>query len=78
MDSSIQGMGKGPGNLIAEQWLAHLDRTDTEAAARLHLGPALELADLLLSAIPEGTPPCRCPTWSWAATTSRSSAARTC
>ncbi|MFE3993479.1 hypothetical protein ACFXPW_17595 [Streptomyces goshikiensis] len=56
MDSSIQGMGKGPGNLIAEQWLAHLDRTDPEAAGRLHLGPALELADLLLSTIPEGTP----------------------
>ncbi|MGW6572655.1 hypothetical protein ACWGAN_10775 [Streptomyces sp. NPDC054945] len=56
MDSSIQGMGKGPGNLIAEQWLAHLDRTDTEAAGRLHLGPALELAELLLDTIPEGTP----------------------
>ncbi|MER7822932.1 hypothetical protein ABTX85_10250 [Streptomyces sp. NPDC096097] len=56
MDSSIQGMGKGPGNLIAEQWLAHLDRTDTEAAGRLHLGPALELAELLLATIPEGTP----------------------
>ncbi|WP_328961263.1 hypothetical protein [Streptomyces virginiae] len=56
MDSSIQGMGKGPGNLIAEQWLAHLDRTDAEAAGRLHLGPALELADLLLDTIPEGAP----------------------
>ncbi|MEV7560650.1 hypothetical protein [Streptomyces sp. NPDC089795] len=56
MDSSIQGMGKGPGNLIAEQWLAHLDRTDAEAAGRLHLGPALELADLLLRTIPEGAP----------------------
>ncbi|PJN04072.1 3-hydroxy-3-methylglutaryl-CoA lyase [Streptomyces sp. CB01201] len=56
MDSSIQGMGKGPGNLIAEQWLAHLDRTEPEAAARLHLGPVLELADLLLATIPEGTP----------------------
>ncbi|MEY2229756.1 hypothetical protein [Streptomyces sp. BF23-19] len=56
MDSSIQGMGKGPGNLIAEQWLAHLDRTDAEAAGRLHLGPALELAELLLDTIPEGAP----------------------
>ncbi|MER5887813.1 hypothetical protein ABT160_28690 [Streptomyces sp. NPDC001941] len=56
MDSSVQGMGKGPGNLIAEQWLAHLDRTDPESAARLHLGPLLELADLLLATVPEGTP----------------------
>ncbi|NEB36887.1 3-hydroxy-3-methylglutaryl-CoA lyase [Streptomyces sp. SID14515] len=56
MDSSIQGMGKGPGNLIAEQWLAHLDRTDAEAASRLRLGPALELADLLLATVPEGHP----------------------
>ncbi|MFI6438754.1 hypothetical protein [Streptomyces sp. NPDC050759] len=56
MDSSIQGMGKGPGNLIAEQWLAHLDRTDPQAAARLDLAPVLELADLLLAEIPEGRP----------------------
>ncbi|MEU2539464.1 beta/alpha barrel domain-containing protein [Streptomyces iakyrus] len=56
MDSSIQGMGKGPGNLIAEQWLAHLDRTDPEAAARLNLAPVLELADLLLANVPEGSP----------------------
>ncbi|MFF0386790.1 hypothetical protein [Streptomyces sp. NPDC004286] len=56
MDSSIQGMGKGPGNLIAEQWLAHLDRTAPEVAGRLHLGPALELADLLLATVPEGAP----------------------
>jgi 4-hydroxy 2-oxovalerate aldolase len=56
IDSSIQGMGKGPGNLIAEQWLAHLDRTDLEATSRLNLGPALELADLLLATVPEGAP----------------------
>ncbi|MFE6779303.1 hypothetical protein [Streptomyces sp. NPDC057702] len=56
MDSSIQGMGKGPGNLIAEQWLAHLDRGHAQTAHPLHLGPALELADLLLATIPEGTP----------------------
>ncbi|WP_420783188.1 hypothetical protein [Streptomyces sp. LPB2020-019-1HS] len=56
MDSSIQGMGKGPGNLIAEQWLAHLDRTDPEVSARLDLAPLLELADLLLAEIPEGRP----------------------
>ncbi|MEU9387537.1 hypothetical protein AB0D38_44375 [Streptomyces sp. NPDC048279] len=56
MDSSVQGMGKGPGNLIAEQWLAHLDRTDPEAAARLTLAPVLELADLLLANVPEGRP----------------------
>ncbi|MHC0429377.1 beta/alpha barrel domain-containing protein [Streptomyces sp. O3] len=55
MDSSIQGMGKGPGNLIAEQWLAHLDRVAPDGN-RLQLAPALELADLLLASIPEGTP----------------------
>ncbi|MGW7413914.1 hypothetical protein [Streptomyces sp. NPDC054863] len=55
MDSSIQGMGKGPGNLIAEQWLAHLDRAAPEES-RLQLAPALELADLLLANIPEGAP----------------------
>jgi 4-hydroxy 2-oxovalerate aldolase len=56
MDSSIQGMGKGPGNLIAEQWLAYLELTDPVSAERLYLAPALELADLLLKSIPEGTP----------------------
>lgn len=56
MDSAVQGMGKGPGNLIAEQWLAHLDRTGQGTAAGLSLGPVLELADLLLATIPEGQP----------------------
>ncbi|MCA6094913.1 hypothetical protein LE181_22415 [Streptomyces sp. SCA3-4] len=55
MDSSVQGMGKGPGNLIAEQWMAHLERT-AQDGGRLHLAPLLELADLLLANIPEGTP----------------------
>lgn len=56
MDSSIQGMGKGAGNLISEQWMAHLDRTDPGAASNLSLGCVLELADLLISNIPEGMP----------------------
>ncbi|MEE1824749.1 hypothetical protein PUR61_21575 [Streptomyces sp. BE20] len=56
MDSSIQGMGKGPGNLIAEQWLAHLDRTDPEKAGHIDLAPVLRLAELLLATVPEGRP----------------------
>ncbi|WP_327673767.1 hypothetical protein [Kitasatospora sp. NBC_00458] len=56
MDSSVQGMGKGPGNLIAEQWLAHLDRTDPEKAGHIDLAPVLRLAELLLATIPEGRP----------------------
>ncbi|MBC3839999.1 3-hydroxy-3-methylglutaryl-CoA lyase [Streptacidiphilus sp. 4-A2] len=55
MDSAVQGMGKGPGNLIAEQWLVHLERGE-ESADRLRLAPVLELADLLLASIPESTP----------------------
>ncbi|SFT75318.1 4-hydroxy 2-oxovalerate aldolase [Actinopolyspora lacussalsi subsp. righensis] len=56
MDSSIQGMGKGPGNLIAEQWLAHLDRSSPGTCSHLQLAPALELAELLLAKVPEATP----------------------
>ena len=56
MDSAVQGMGKGPGNLIAEQWLAHQEQTGPERDGRLRLGPALELAHLLLENIPESTP----------------------
>ncbi|PRX50120.1 4-hydroxy 2-oxovalerate aldolase [Prauserella shujinwangii] len=55
IDSAVQGMGKGPGNLIAEQWLAYLDRSGV-AGPRVQLGPALELADLLLCSIPESKP----------------------
>ncbi|MDH6130548.1 hypothetical protein [Kitasatospora sp. GP82] len=53
MDSAVQGMGKGPGNLIAEQWAAHVDRS---VPHQFDLGPTLELADMLLAAIPEATP----------------------
>jgi 4-hydroxy 2-oxovalerate aldolase len=55
MDSAVLGMGKGPGNLIAEQWLAHLDRT-TSQPGRFDLGAACELSDLLLARIEEARP----------------------
>ncbi|WP_413456500.1 hypothetical protein ACLQ8T_16480 (plasmid) [Glutamicibacter sp. FR1] len=56
VDSSLQGMGKGPGNLIAEQWLAYLERTNLAAAQKLNLGALLELADQLLAAVPQSQP----------------------
>lgn len=56
MDSAVQGMGKGPGNLIAEQWLAHLEHAQDVEDGRLRLAPAMELAHLLLANIPESTP----------------------
>jgi 4-hydroxy 2-oxovalerate aldolase len=55
IDAAVLGMGKGPGNLIAEQWLAHLERQGWEAG-RFDLGAALELADLLLASIEEAKP----------------------
>jgi 4-hydroxy 2-oxovalerate aldolase len=56
MDSAVQGMGKGPGNLIAEQWLVHLERRQAASEEHLRLAPVMELADLLLENIPESTP----------------------
>lgn len=54
IDSSIMGMGKGPGNLITEQWLAYLRRS-----GRGHdydLGRLLALADTLEREIAESKP----------------------
>ncbi|MBA8928926.1 4-hydroxy 2-oxovalerate aldolase [Kutzneria viridogrisea] len=53
MDSSVLGMGKGPGNLVAEQWIAYLDRIGGD---RYDLGTMLHLADLLGRSVPESAP----------------------
>jgi 4-hydroxy 2-oxovalerate aldolase len=53
MDSSVLGMGKGPGNLVAEQWIAYLART---SGATYDLGTVLHLADLLGRTVPESAP----------------------
>ncbi|MEV8094350.1 hypothetical protein [Kitasatospora sp. NPDC085879] len=54
IDSSVLGMGKGPGNLITEQWLAYLIRQ--HGTARYDLGSALALAEKLRRDIPEASP----------------------
>ncbi|MEV6479248.1 hypothetical protein [Streptomyces sp. NPDC051576] len=54
IDSSVLGMGKGPGNLITEQWLAYLARA--EGAERYDLGRILTLAHRMETEIPEATP----------------------
>lgn len=54
IDSSFLGMGKGPGNLCAEQWIAYLHRVDP--TAQYDLGAALHLADLLGKRVPESAP----------------------
>lgn len=51
IDSSFLGMGKGPGNLCAEQWLAYLSRSG--AGGRYDLASAVQLADLLGRLVPE-------------------------
>ncbi|GLZ29265.1 nucleoid-structuring protein H-NS [Lentzea sp. NBRC 105346] len=54
MDSSVLGMGKGPGNLVAEQWIAYLERT--KLVTGYDLGTVLHLADLLGRSVPESAP----------------------
>lgn len=54
IDSSVLGMGKGPGNLITEQWLAYLARADR--ADRYDLGRILTLAHRMERDIPEARP----------------------
>ncbi|MGH3438980.1 MAG: hypothetical protein ACRDRN_21250 [Sciscionella sp.] len=54
IDSSVLGMGKGPGNLVAEQWIAYLERL--APSGRYDLGMVLHLADLLRRSVPESTP----------------------
>ncbi|MFE7311630.1 hypothetical protein ACFU7T_00735 [Streptomyces sp. NPDC057555] len=54
IDSSVLGMGKGPGNLVTEQWLAYLGRgADNDA---YDLGRILSLAHRMESEIEESTP----------------------
>ncbi|MFG3285494.1 hypothetical protein [Streptomyces sp. NPDC048111] len=54
IDSSVLGMGKGPGNLVTEQWLAYLGRrAGTEA---YDLGRILSLAHRMESEIAEAAP----------------------
>ncbi|KPI04352.1 pyruvate carboxyltransferase [Actinobacteria bacterium OK074] len=54
IDSSVLGMGKGPGNLITEQWLAYLGRG--RRTDRYDLGRILSLAHHLESTVDEATP----------------------
>jgi 4-hydroxy 2-oxovalerate aldolase len=54
IDSSILGMGKGPGNLITEQWLAYLGRGGH--AHTYDLGRILSLAHHMESEIEEAKP----------------------
>ncbi|MGW2420089.1 hypothetical protein ACWC0C_12680 [Streptomyces sp. NPDC001709] len=54
IDSSVLGMGKGPGNLITEQWLAYLGRAGR--ADRYDLGRILTLAHRMESEIAEARP----------------------
>jgi len=54
IDSSVLGMGKGPGNLVTEQWLAYLARAGQ--ADRYDLGRILTLAHRMETEIPEATP----------------------
>ncbi|SER84416.1 4-hydroxy 2-oxovalerate aldolase [Streptomyces sp. yr375] len=64
IDSSVLGMGKGPGNLITEQWLAYLARTGRTTAPHgqggsygsYDLGRVLTLAHRMESEIPEARP----------------------
>lgn len=55
MDSSILGMGKGSGNLISEQWIAHLERHHSDPGA-FDLGALLDLSAHLRDSVPESTP----------------------
>jgi len=54
IDSSVLGMGKGPGNLITEQWLAYLARAGR--ADPYDLGRVLTLAHRMESEIAEAKP----------------------
>ncbi|AUG78465.1 4-hydroxy 2-oxovalerate aldolase [Kitasatospora sp. MMS16-BH015] len=54
IDASVLGMGKGPGNLATEQWLAYLTRRD--AGTGYDLGTSLALAERLAASVAESTP----------------------
>ncbi|KQR99495.1 hypothetical protein ASG12_01325 [Williamsia sp. Leaf354] len=56
IDSSVLGMGKGAGNLIAEQWIAYLDRDPSIESTSVDLGVLLELSDHLAASVVESRP----------------------
>jgi 4-hydroxy 2-oxovalerate aldolase len=55
MDSSVLGMGKGSGNLISEQWIAHLERHHADPE-RFNLGALLDLSAHLRDSVEESVP----------------------
>ncbi|SEF12203.1 4-hydroxy 2-oxovalerate aldolase [Arthrobacter alpinus] len=55
MDSSVLGMGKGSGNLISEQWIAHLESHHVDPE-RFNLGALLDLSALLRDSVEESGP----------------------
>lgn len=56
MDSSILGMGKGSGNLISEQWIAHLEHHHQTGPQRFDLGALLDLSAHLQESVRESIP----------------------
>lgn len=56
IDSSALGMGKGPGNLVAEQWLAYLARIQAGSEHPYDLCRILTLAQRLEVEVPEAKP----------------------
>ncbi|AZM74775.1 3-hydroxy-3-methylglutaryl-CoA lyase [Streptomyces sp. KPB2] len=54
IDSSVLGMGKGPGNLVTEQWLAYLGRHGSTEG--LDLGRILALAHRMEGEFAEAAP----------------------
>ena len=54
IDSSVLGMGKGPGNLVTEQWLAYLSRGAQDST--YDLGRILSLAHRMESEFAEAVP----------------------
>lgn len=55
MDSSVLGMGKGSGNLISEQWIAHLERHH-RGPQTFDLGALLDLSAHLQDSVLESKP----------------------
>ncbi|MWV31046.1 hypothetical protein [Rathayibacter iranicus] len=55
VDSAVLGMGKGAGNLVAEQWLAYLSQRRA-GSDRFDLGSVLELSTRLGESVVEAAP----------------------
>lgn len=55
VDSAVLGMGKGAGNLVAEQWLAYLSQRRL-GSGRFDLGSLLELSTRLTESVAEAAP----------------------